>query len=71
MSVQPAEQIMVDIKNALCSNRMMRNNNDNCLSSTRHIDGLGVASALPLKLDLLALRSLLPLLINGTGAGTG
>ena len=64
-------QIMVDFKNRLCSNRWMRNTNDSLSGTAHHIDGFGAARMLPLKADLLALDSLLPLLISGAGAGAG
>jgi hypothetical protein len=62
---------MIDIKKALWSNRSMRSNNSQLLQYARQT-GVGiVARTLPLRLDLLALGSLLALLIIGRGAGTG
>jgi len=64
-------KIMVDIKNGLWSNRPMRSNNSHLFQFAPQT-GVGiVARTLPLKLNLLALGSLLALLIVGRGAGTG
>jgi hypothetical protein len=62
---------MVDIKKALCSNRLMRSNNSHLLKFARQTGGEGIARVLPTGLDQLALGSLLAPLIIGRGAGTG
>jgi hypothetical protein len=62
---------MVDIKNALWSNRPMRANYNHMLQLDRQTGESVAARTLPSRLDLLALGSLLALLIIGRGAGTG
>jgi len=64
-------KIIIDIKKALWSNRPMRSNNNHVLQLARQTGADIVARTLPLRLDLLALGSLLALLIIGRGAGTG
>ncbi|HLF32087.1 MAG TPA: hypothetical protein VI566_13800 [Xanthomonadales bacterium] len=71
---------MVDINFMLWSNRLMRPMNNHVpeiasqatgSQANRPTGGAVMARVLGLKLDLLALGSLLALLIIGRGAGTG
>ena len=61
---------MVDIKNALCSNRVMQDQHAHYQTIASNIARRRIARTLRQKSDLAALLSLL-LLIIGIGAGTG
>lgn len=64
-------QIIIDFIFALWSNRPMRANIRLLQRPARQTGGKAVARTWPLRLDLLALGSLIALLILARGAGTG